>query len=126
MRQYEKSLVAVRCILVGERGLMVEPEGGRGSGGELCWRATRQKLPGWNSSHRRGGERSWLLSALFETFGTIGGPFRFGGFHQVLRQRPLIGKTTTEILHVVQNDGPRSCDSLGSVTRAELGCAEGS
>src|ERR1039458_5149457 len=51
---------------------MVEPERGRGSGGELCWRATRQGLPGWNSSHRWAGEgSSWLLPGFSRCIGTI-------------------------------------------------------
>src|SRR5208283_479114 len=65
-----------------ERELMVEPEGGWGSGGELCWRATHQGLPGWNSSHRWSEHRwvldrwAWegslrLLPGLSRTIGTI-------------------------------------------------------
>src|ERR1035437_5714608 len=54
---------------------MVEPERGRGSGGELCWRATRRGLPGWNSSHRWAGEGSYrLLPGLLASIGTIDSP----------------------------------------------------
>src|ERR1700682_4742726 len=59
-------------FLLGERELWVEPEYGRGSGGELCWRATRRGIPGWNSSHRWAGEGSRrLLPSLLSGIGTV-------------------------------------------------------
>src|SRR5580704_19058219 len=50
---------------------MLQAEVGRGSGGELCWRATRRGLPGWNSSHRGLREGSRFLPQLYTAIGTI-------------------------------------------------------
>ena len=53
---------------------MVEPEVGRGSGGELCWRATRRGLPGWNSSHRCTENRwAWEGNGDFQHCLKLGG-----------------------------------------------------
>jgi hypothetical protein len=52
--------LAVFFLASGSGCLRLDP--GRGSGGGLCWRATRRGIPGWNASHRGAGGRSQWLS----------------------------------------------------------------